>query len=91
MEEEYKKETKILDKNNEEKEIELLISIIKEKNELEQANRNFEYAEGDLIDYYTYKMKASRSKLDYLIKKAKERQMSIDLIEQIDIRYNKVI
>ena len=61
------------------------------KKELEEANNNFEYAQGDLIDYYTYQIKANRAKLDYLVKKAKEKGLVLDMIEQIDIRYNKAI
>ena len=52
----YVKETKIIDKTNNEKQIELLVSLYKAKKELDEANYNFDYAEDDLIDYYTYKM-----------------------------------
>lgn len=91
MEDEYKKEIKIIEKSEEEKQIELMISIIKAKKELEVANLNFEYAQDDLIDYYTYQIKASRAKFDYLVKKAKEKGLALDMIEQIDIKYNKAI
>ena len=67
-EDEYKKENKVIEKTEQEKEIELIVSIIKTKKELEVANLNFEYAQEDLIDYYTYQIKAARAKLDYLIK-----------------------
>lgn len=90
-EEEYKREVKILEKTEQEKEIELVISIIKTKKELEEANINFEYAQDDLIDYYTYQIKAARAKFDYLVKRAKEKGLALDMIEQIDIRYNKAI
>lgn len=90
-EEEYKKETKITEKTDKEKEIELIISIIKAKKELEVATLNFEYAQDDLIDYYTYQIKATRAKFDYLVKKAKEKGLALDMIEQIDIKYNKAI
>ena len=53
---EYIKENKIIEKNESEKDLDLIISIIKVKKELEEANKNFEFAEGDLIDYYTYHM-----------------------------------
>ena len=91
MNEEYKREIKIIEKTEQEKEIELIVSIIKTKKELEEASNNFEYAQGDLIDYYTYQIKANRAKLDYLVKKAKEKGLVLDMIEQIDIRYNKAI
>ena len=87
----YVKENKIEEITDEEKEIELMVSIIKVKKELEQANNNFEYAEGDLIDYYTYQIKANRAKYDYLLKKAKKSGMALNLLDQIDILYNKVI
>lgn len=90
-EEEYKKESKMIEKTEREKEIELMVSIIKAKRELEVANLNFEYAQEDLIDYYTYQIKATRAKFDYLLKKAKERGLALDMIEQIDIRYNKAM
>lgn len=90
-EDEYKKENKVIEKTEQEKEIELIVSIIKTKKELEVANLNFEYAQEDLIDYYTYQIKATRAKFDYLVKKAKEKGIALDMIEQIDIRYNKAI
>ena len=61
------------------------------KKELEEANKNFEFAEGDLIDYYTYQIKANRAKFDYLLKKAKENGIAIDMIDQIDISFNQAI
>lgn len=74
MEEEYIKEIKIIEKSQEDKEMELILSIIRTKQDLNLAMRNFEYAEGDLIDYYTYQMKANRAKLDYLLKEAKSKR-----------------
>lgn len=53
--------------------MELLINIIKTKKDLDDSNNNFEYAENELIDYYTYQIKANKTKLDYLIKKLKVR------------------
>ena len=90
-EEQYRKEIRIIEKTKEEKDIELLISILKTKKELEEANHNFEYAEEELIDYYTYQIKVISSKYDYLVKKAKENQIVLNLIDQIDIKYNKAI
>ena len=90
-EDEYIKEIKMREKTEEEKEIDLIISIIKARKELDEANKNFEYANGDLIDYYTYKIKATRAKIDYLIKKAKEKGLAMGMIDQIDLTYNKVI
>ena len=71
----YYKDTKIIDKNDKEKELELLNSIAKTRIDLEQAHKNFEYAEDDLIDYYTYQIKANQSKLDYLTRLAKSKNI----------------
>ena len=71
MENEYVKETNIIDKTEEEKKSELIKNIILTKEMLLQAHNNFEYAEKDLIDYYTYNIKANQAKLNYLIKQAK--------------------
>ncbi len=46
---------------------------------------------GDLIDYYTYQIKAIRAKFDYLVKKAKNQGLCLDMVDQIDIRLNRVI
>lgn len=87
----YIKDQKIIDKNDNEKEIELIVSILKARKELDNAAKNFEFAEEDLIDYYTYQIKANRSKLDYLIKQAKQKGLVIDMVKQLEIKYNKAI
>ena len=63
----------------------------KAKKELDEACRNFEYAQDDLIDYYTYQIKATRAKFDYLVKQAKSQKMALDMIKQIEIKLNKAI
>ena len=80
MQEEYVKETKLIEKTEIEKEIELIRTIIKTREELKSNNMNFEYAKGDLVDYYTYQIKANQAKLDYLIKLAKSRGIKVDMI-----------
>jgi hypothetical protein len=80
MQEEYIKEIKIVEKTEIEKEIELIRAIIKTREELKSNNMNFEYAKGDLVDYYTYQIKANQAKLDYLIKLAKARGIKVDMI-----------
>ena len=40
--------------------------------DLINANNNYEFADGDLIDYYLYQIKATQSKYNYLLKKAKQ-------------------
>ena len=71
MENEYIKEEKIKDFTDEERNRQLLINIIDTREKLKKAHCNFEFAEGDLVDYYSYEIKANQAKLDYLIKLAK--------------------
>ena len=58
MEKEYIKESTIKEKSDKEKDLELITSIIKTKSEVENARKNFEFADGELIDYYLYYIKA---------------------------------
>ena len=66
-------------------EIELLKSITETKRELFIANKNFEVAEDDLIDYYSYQIKANKAKLDYLIKEVKTKDLAVDMINSLEI------
>jgi len=91
MHEEYIKETKIKEKNDNERKLELIISIIKTKRKLQDDITNYEFAHDELIDYYLYNIKANQAKLDYLIKKAKANGISLERINEIDIRKNKVV
>ena len=84
--EEYIKENKIIERSEEELDIELIKSIIKAKKDLNSANKNFEYAEGELIDYYLYQIKANQSKLNYLLKKAKKNGLILNRIDEMAIR-----
>ena len=52
----YSREEKISDKTEEEKKIELIMSVLKTKGELDLAIKNFETAEKGLVDYYTYQI-----------------------------------
>ena len=89
MSEEYIKENIIKDKSNEEKELELIISVLKAKRDLNMSHKNFEYAEEGLIDYYTYQIKANQTKLDYLMKKARKKGIALDMVNEIYIKNNK--
>lgn len=91
MHEEYIKETMIKEKNDNERKLELIISIIKTKRKLQDDITNYEFAHDELIDYYLYNIKANQAKLDYLIKKAKASGISLERINEIDIRKNKVV
>lgn len=62
------------------KEIELIKTIIDTREKLKRDNKNFEYAQGDLVDYYTYQIKANQAKLDYLIKLAKTNGIQVDMV-----------
>ncbi len=79
----YIRENKIIEKNEIEKEIELIRTIIRTREELKAANNNFEYAKEDLVDYYTYQIKANQAKLNYLIKIAKSKGIEVDMINDI--------
>ena len=43
-------------------------------------------AEGKLIDYFLYTMKAEQARLDYLISRAKKMGMTVELGEQLNIK-----
>jgi len=89
MNQEYIKEENIADKSDDEKELELIISVLKTKRELNVAHKNFEFAEEGLIDYYSYQIKANQIKLDYLMKKARKKGIALDMINELYIRNNK--
>ncbi len=57
----------------------LIESISIAKNEWINANDGFDYAvEGDMIDYYTYRIKAYQAQYEYLIKIAKEKGIKLE-------------
>lgn len=68
MREEFVKETKIVDKSEEEKKIDLYQEIEVSKKKLKAYYENLNFASGSLIDYYTYQIKAEEAKFSYLIK-----------------------
>lgn len=86
----YLREETVIDKTEEEKKIELIMSVLKTKKELDNASKNFETAEDGLIDYYTYQIKASKSKLDFLVNKARDVGVSLDMIEELYFKRNQV-
>lgn len=86
MQEDYLMEKMIKGKTDKEKEIELMQTIIETKEMLKLAISNFEYAEDDLIDYYTYQIKANQSKLDYLIKIAKRKGIVLSRVNELKVR-----
>ena len=86
MQEEYLLEKMIKGKTEEEQKIELMQTIIETKEKLKMARSNFEFAEEDLIDYYTYQIKANQSKLDYLIKLAKRKGIVLNRVNEMKVR-----
>ena len=86
MQEEYLIEKMVKGKTDKEKEIEFMRTIIETREMLKYARCNFEYAEDEMIDYYTYQIKAHQSKLDYLIKIAKRNGMELSRIDELKYR-----
>ena len=87
MQEEYIKEIAIIEKNEIQREEEIIRNIIKAKKDLEIARRNFEYAKSnDLVDYYIYQIKANQAKIDYLIKLAKAKGLFVNLVNEIEVK-----
>lgn len=68
---EFEKEQIIFEMNDKEKNIQLISNIIETTKELNKAHNNFEFAEDELVDFYTYQIKALQSKLNYLTRVAK--------------------
>ena len=77
MHSEFVKETFIFDKNDEQKDEELLNNIREANQSLLNMHNNLQFAGSDLIDYYTYQIKAEEAKYNYLIKLAKKRKLNI--------------
>ena len=81
MQEFYKRDYLIVERTELDKETELIKNIIKTSQDLDFANKNYEFADSDLIDYYIYQIKANQAKLDYLIKMAKIKGLNVDFIK----------
>ena len=86
MQEEYLLEKMIKGKTDKEKEREFMQTIIETKEMLKMTISNFDYAEDDLIDYYTYQIKAHQAKLDYLIKIAKRKGLVLSRVNELKPR-----
>ncbi len=84
MNDDYVREVKIKEKTEKQKEIELIKHIIKTREALKNANVNFEFANDDLVDYYAYEIKANQAKLDYLIRRAKEQGVEVDMVKDLE-------
>lgn len=86
MYESYIKEIPIIDMKEDEREQAIVKSIIEAQKNLELAHRNFEYARGDLIDYYAYQIKSEQAKINYLLKQAKGEKIVLN-IEQSENKF----
>lgn len=74
-----------------ENELKLVKALINTKEELEIANKNFEFSGNtELSDYYSYEIKALKIRHDYLLKQIKENGIMIDLIKRLDLKYNNL-
>ena len=62
----------------------LIQGILSSYNDIKNARNNYEYAEGELIDYYLYIIKANQSKINYLIKLGKKNGIQLDRIKKIE-------
>ena len=82
----YEREVEIIDKSEEEKNKELMDTILQTKKVISEANKNYEMAEGKLIDYFLYTMKAEQARLDYLISRAKKMGVTVEPGEQLNIK-----
>ena len=86
MQEEYLLSKMLKGKSEKERERELMQNIIEAKEKLKIARSNFEYAEDNMIDYYIYQIKANQSKLDYLIKIAKQKGIVLSRDNEVKLR-----
>ena len=84
--EKYIKDTPFFTKKEKIPNADLIKSIIKTREDLSNANKNFEFAEGELIDYYLYQIKATQSKYNYLLKKAKQSGVFVTRIDELTVK-----
>jgi hypothetical protein len=75
----YIKDQSFVELTDKEKNFQLMSSILQTQSDLKQAHINFEFAEDDLIDFYSYQIKANQAKLDYLTKIAKSKNIENSL------------
>lgn len=71
MREEFVKETKIIDKTEQEHNQDLLKELENSQKRLEAFHENMNFAQDNLVDYYTYQIKAEEAKYGYLLRQIK--------------------
>lgn len=74
MREEFVKETKIIDRSEAEHNQDVLKELEASKKRLMSFHENINFVDGNLIDYYTYQIKAEEAKYGYLLNRVKEIQ-----------------
>ena len=73
LEKDFIKEVKVVDRTKVDTYQELMANIEKIKKSLERNYNNMQFVEDrNLVDYYTYKIKAEEAQYDYLIKESKK-------------------
>lgn len=73
LEKDFIKEMKVMDRKNVNTYKELMNHIEKVKKNLERDYNNMQFIEdSNLVDYYTYRIKAEQAQYDYLIQEAKK-------------------
>ena len=87
MQEFYRKDELMVERTELDKDTELICHIIRTRKDLEFANKNYEFADSDLIDYYIYQIKANQAKLDYLIKMAKVKGLNVNFIKGMEYQF----
>jgi len=71
--------------------LELVKALINTKDLLEIANKNFELSGNtELSDYYSYEIKALKTKHDYLLKQVKKAGITLDIVKRMNLKYNNV-
>lgn len=85
----YIKEIPIIDLKEEESDISIVKSIMESQKKLDLAHKNFEYARGELIDYYAYQIKSEQAKISYLLKQAKNKKVVLDTVKARNV-YKKI-
>lgn len=86
MKAQYEKETIIEEKTEAEKDKELMLTILQTKKSIQEASINYEYADGKLIDYFLYTVKAEQAKLDYLIEQAKSKGLTLEITKNANLK-----
>ena len=73
LEKDFIKEMKVIDRKNADTYKELMNNIDKVKKSLEKDYNNLQFIEDkNLVDYYTYRIKAEEAQYDFLIQEAKK-------------------